>query len=55
MLFNLCSKTCRAGKRLFKNIYNRRIKRMNGFVRCASTEYEAMLQNKNPKRMTEAV
>ncbi|WP_336688434.1 MULTISPECIES: zinc metalloprotease [unclassified Chryseobacterium] len=30
------------------------LKKMNGFVRCASTEYEAMLQNKNPKRMTEA-
>jgi hypothetical protein len=29
------------------------LRKTNGFVRCASTEYEAMLQQKNPKRMTE--
>ncbi|SIP97486.1 Por secretion system C-terminal sorting domain-containing protein [Chryseobacterium sp. RU37D] len=28
------------------------LKRMNGIIRCASTEYEAMLQKKYPKRMT---
>ncbi|GAA5100416.1 hypothetical protein GCM10023210_38930 [Chryseobacterium ginsengisoli] len=27
---------------------------MNGVIRCASTEYEAMLQKNNPKRMTDA-
>lgn len=26
----------------------------NGYIRCASTEYEKYLQEKNPKRMTEA-
>jgi len=28
------------------------LKEMNGVIRCASTEYEAMLQKKNPRRMT---
>lgn len=28
------------------------LKKMNGFIRCASTEYEAMLQKKDPRRMT---
>ncbi|MFC3159527.1 zinc metalloprotease [Chryseobacterium arachidis] len=27
---------------------------MNGIIRCASTEYEAMLQKQDPKRMTDA-
>jgi len=30
------------------------LKKMNGVIRCASTEYEAMLQKQNPKRMTDA-
>lgn len=30
------------------------LRKMNGIIRCASTEYEAMLQKKNPKRMTDA-
>ncbi|WP_345207761.1 M43 family zinc metalloprotease [Chryseobacterium ginsengisoli] len=30
------------------------LKKMNGVIRCASTEYEAMLQKNNPKRMTDA-
>ncbi|MBW8524799.1 T9SS type A sorting domain-containing protein [Chryseobacterium chendengshani] len=30
------------------------LKRMNGVIRCASTEYEALLQKKDPKRMTNA-
>ncbi|WP_312078773.1 M43 family zinc metalloprotease [Chryseobacterium sp.] len=29
------------------------LKKMNGVVRCASTEYEAMLQKQNPRRMTD--
>lgn len=29
------------------------LRKTNGFVRCASTEYEDMLQKKDPKRMTE--
>lgn len=29
------------------------LRKMNGFVRCASTEYEAMLQKNDPKRMTD--
>ncbi|MEC5173301.1 M43 family zinc metalloprotease [Chryseobacterium nepalense] len=30
------------------------LKRMNGVIRCASTEYEAMLQKQDPNRMTDA-
>lgn len=30
------------------------LKKMNGVIRCASTEYEAMLQRNDPKRMNEA-
>lgn len=30
------------------------LKNMNGFIRCASTEYEAMLQKNDPNRMNEA-
>ncbi|WP_294288895.1 M43 family zinc metalloprotease [uncultured Chryseobacterium sp.] len=30
------------------------LKKMNGVIRCASTEYEAMLQKQDPNRMTDA-
>ena len=30
------------------------LRKSNGFIRCASSEYEKMLQGKNPKRMTDA-
>lgn len=30
------------------------LKKTSGFIRCASTEYEAMLQQNNPRRMTDA-
>lgn len=29
------------------------LRKTSGFIRCASTEYEAMLQKNNPKRMTD--
>ncbi|SMP26593.1 M43 family zinc metalloprotease [Chryseobacterium profundimaris] len=29
------------------------LKKMNGFIRCASTEYEQMLQKNDPERMTD--
>lgn len=41
-------------KIVFGKVYSlEELRKTNGFVRCASTEYEAMLQQKDPKRMTE--
>ncbi|WP_053082727.1 M43 family zinc metalloprotease [Chryseobacterium angstadtii] len=41
-------------KIVFGKVYSlEELRKANGFVRCASSEYEAMLQQKDPKRMTE--
>jgi hypothetical protein len=37
-----------------KTIKTENIKLVNGHIRCATTEYEKFLQEKNPKRMTDA-
>lgn len=37
-----------------KPITKENVNPANGFIRCASTEYEKFLQEKNPKRMTES-
>ncbi len=43
-----------SSKTLFgKQIKTESVNPQNGYVRCASTEYEKYLQEKNPKRMTE--
>jgi hypothetical protein len=56
MLFSLAfaQKKNPSDKIVFGKIYTlEELRKTNGFVRCASSEYEDMLQQKNPKRMNE--